>query len=126
MARQLRKQLSPVQASQLERKSLLDEQTSPAKLAVAISEDMPQAVIQSIFVFASWCLSLLNASLLKVYHGSVTQYAFILINVLRISACLGLRSAVLKAEDRHAESWKAGVRYRLMMKTLADLPIETP
>ena len=46
--------------------------------------------------------------LLQVYHGSVTQYAFILINVLRISACLGLRWAVLKAEDRHAESWKAG------------------
>ena len=44
------KQLAPVQGAWLPKRGLLDAQTSPAKLAVAMSEDLPQAgPLHSIF-----------------------------------------------------------------------------
>ena len=90
----LLKQLSPVLAILHRKVSFLDGQTSPAKLAVALTEDLPQAVLQSLFVV--------------VYGGSKMQFLFIGISCIRILACLALRAAVLEDEQRHAEAWEAG------------------
>ena len=90
----LLKQLSPVQAILHRKVSFLDGQTSPAKLAVALTEDLPQALLQSVFVI--------------VYGGSTLQFLFIGVSCIKIFACLALRAAVLEDAQRHAEAWEAG------------------
>ncbi|CAE7792238.1 NPHP3 [Symbiodinium sp. CCMP2592] len=93
----LLKQLSPVQAIRHRKVSFLDGQTSPAKLAVALTEDLPQALLQSVFVI--------------VYGGSTMQFLFIGVSCIRIFACLALRAAVLETAQRHAEAWEAQARF---------------
>ncbi|CAE7792121.1 NPHP3 [Symbiodinium sp. CCMP2592] len=93
----LLKQLSPVQAILHRKVSFLDGQTSPAKLAVALTEDLPQALLQSVFVI--------------VYGGSTMQFLFIGVSCIKIIACLVLRAAVLRDEQRHAEAWEAQARF---------------
>ena len=89
----LLKQLSPVQAILHRKVSFLDGQTSPAKLAVALTEDLPQALLQSVFV---------------VCGCSTLQFLFIGVSCIKIFACLALRAAVLEDAQRHAEAWEAG------------------
>eukprot|EP00439_Symbiodinium_sp_Y106_P072055 s313_g13.t1 len=93
----LLKQLSPVLAILHRKVSFLYDQTSPAKLAVALTEDLPQALLQSLFVV--------------VYGGSTMQFLFIGISCIRILACLALRTRVLDSEQRHAEAWEAQAHF---------------
>eukprot|EP00435_Cladocopium_sp_Y103_P014073 s3235_g3.t1 len=87
--------------------SFLVKQTSPAKLAIALTEDLPQALLQSTFV--------------QVYGGSPTQYAFIGISLVKICVCVSLRAVVLQREDRHGEAWEASSEfYRLKIKILGS------
>eukprot|EP00439_Symbiodinium_sp_Y106_P041960 s2471_g5.t1 len=93
----LLKQLSPVQAILHRKVSFLDGQTSPAKLAVALTEDLPQALLQSVFV---------------VCGCSTLQFLFIGVSCIKIFACLALRAAVLEDAQRHAEAWEARARFQ--------------
>ncbi|CAE7791759.1 NPHP3 [Symbiodinium sp. CCMP2592] len=93
----LLKQLSPVQAILQRKASFLDGQTSPAKLAVALTEDLPQALLQSFFVI--------------VYGGSTMQFLFIGVSCIKIFACLALRAAVLEDAQLYAEAWEAWAHF---------------
>ena len=77
--------------------SFLVKQTSPAKLAIALTEDLPQAILQSIFVI--------------LYGGSSTQLAFITLSAVKIVVCFSLHAVFLEMDGRHGESWTARVRY---------------
>ncbi|CAE7736578.1 KLC3, partial [Symbiodinium sp. CCMP2456] len=104
---ELLKQLSPVQAILHRKVRFLDGQTSPAKLAVALTEDLPQALLQSLFVM--------------VYGGSAMQFLFIGISCIRIFACLALRAAVLEDAQRHAEAWEAQARFLKLLLRLFQI-----
>ena len=98
--------LLPVRAAALaawrgqHRESLLAKLTSPAKLAIAVTEDLPQAGLQSIFAL--------------IYGGSSMQHAFIVISFLKAFACLLLRAAIMEREGRFVDSYQAlEVYYRL-------------
>ena len=54
-----------------QQETFLAKQTAPAKLAVATSEDLPQAMLQSLFV--------------TIYGGSNTQFVFIGISFAKIA-----------------------------------------
>lgn len=71
--------------------------TSPAKLAIALTEDLPQAVMQSAFVV--------------FFGGSPTQFLFIGVSLTKIILCFSLRAVALERENRHGESWLASVDY---------------
>ena len=91
--------LLPVRAAALavwrgqRRDSRLAKLTSPAKLAIAVTEDLPQAGLQSIFVM--------------IYGGSSMQHCFIVISFLKALACLLLRAAIMEKEGRFADSYQA-------------------
>eukprot|EP00435_Cladocopium_sp_Y103_P018548 s365_g4.t1 len=80
---------------------ILATQTSPTKLAIALSEDLPQAVLQSLFVVTC--------------GGSPTQYAFIGLSITKILCCLSLRAVALRQDDRHGEASAANVEFYQMM-----------
>ncbi|CAE7592259.1 klc-2 [Symbiodinium necroappetens] len=95
--------LLPVRAACYRRHdhTLLAKLSSPAKLAVAITEDLPQAALQSLFVL--------------IYGGSATQYFFIVIASLKALACLLLRATILENEGRYSDANEARIfLYRLM------------
>ena len=95
--------LLPVRAACYRRHdhTLLAKLSSPAKLAVAITEDLPQAALQSLFVL--------------VYGGSATQYFFIVIASLKALACLLLRATILENEGRYSDANEARILlYRVM------------
>lgn len=54
-----------------QQETFLAKQTAPSKLAVATSEDLPQAMLQSLFV--------------TIYGGSNTQFVFIGISLAKIA-----------------------------------------
>eukprot|EP00439_Symbiodinium_sp_Y106_P081519 s43_g20.t1 len=95
--------LLPVRAACYRRHdhTLLAKLSSPAKLAVAITEDLPQAALQSLFVL--------------VYGGSAMQYFFIVIASLKALACLLLRATILENEGRYSDANEARILlYRVM------------
>eukprot|EP00435_Cladocopium_sp_Y103_P029504 s365_g7.t1 len=79
----------------------LATQTSPTKLAIALSEDLPQAVLQSLFVLTC--------------GGSPTQFAFIGLSIAKITCCLSLRAMALRQDDRHGEASAANIEFFQMM-----------
>ena len=79
----------------------LATQTSPTKLAIALSEDLPQAVLQSLFVLTC--------------GGSPMQYAFIGLSITKILCCLSLRAIALRRDDRHGEASAANIEFFQMM-----------
>ena len=84
----------------------LATQTSPTKLAIALSEDLPQAVLQSLFVLTC--------------GGSPTQYAFIGLSITKIICCLSLRAIALRQDDRHGEASATNVElYQMMVFALS-------
>ncbi|CAE7531002.1 TSS [Symbiodinium pilosum] len=85
--------------------NLMMKQTSPAKLAVAITEDLPQAGLQSLFVL--------------VYGGSPIQHFFIIVSVLKALACLVLRATIMQNEGRFGDAYEALVVYYRLTWTLA-------
>jgi len=87
------KQLLPLQAVAYRKRSLLDAQTSTAKLAVAMTEDLPQSLLQALFVVG--------------FGGSATVFFFIMTSCFRIFACLLIRPCVLSVEKRDAEAEEA-------------------
>ncbi|CAE7792112.1 KCNB2 [Symbiodinium sp. CCMP2456] len=98
--------LLPVRAANLRawlgrpEESFLSKQTSPAKLAIALTEDLPQAALQTFFIF--------------LYGGSNTQSAFIGIAVLKILVCVTLRATLLEREGRFGDAYEAQLLfYRL-------------
>eukprot|EP00435_Cladocopium_sp_Y103_P000129 s4159_g1.t1 len=85
---------------------ILATQTSPTKLAIALSEDLPQAVLQSLFVLTC--------------GGSPTQYAFIGLSIAKITCCLSLRAMALRQDDRHGEASAANIElYQMMIFALS-------
>ena len=85
--------------------NLMMKQTSPAKLAVAITEDLPQAGLQSLFVL--------------VYGGSPLQHFFIIVSVLKALACLVLRATIMQNEGRFGDAYEALVVYYRLKWTIA-------
>ena len=77
--------------------SFLTANTSPAKLAIALTEDLPQACIQSISVL--------------LYKGSSTQHLFIALSCGKIILCFGLRPLALEQEGRYGDSYQASVEF---------------
>ena len=94
--------LMPVRAALLQARKLdcrgrLAQQISPAKLWIALTEDLPQAVLQSSFAL--------------VFGGSATQHVSIAISVLKIISCLFLGGLALEREGRHGDAWEMSVEY---------------
>ena len=94
--------LMPVRAALLQARTLdcqgrLAQQVSPAKLWIALTEDLPQAVLQSSFALA--------------FGGSATQHVSIAISVLKIFSCLFLGALALEREGRHGDAWEMSVEY---------------
>jgi len=73
--------------------TFLAKQTAPSKLAVATTEDLPQAMLQSLFVI--------------IYGGSNTQFVFIGISFAKIVMCILLRQYALESSGRWGEAWAA-------------------
>ena len=84
----------------------LVKQTSPAKLATALTEDFPQSILQVLFVL--------------ILGGSGTQYVFIALSFVKILLCVFLRATALELEDRHGEAYSSKLEYyRLKMFVLS-------
>ena len=104
-AEELARMLSPIRESCFPSKGgFLVRQTSPAKLAVVLSEDLPQACLQSLFA--------------ACYGGSTTQHVFIAIGCVKAAMCLSLRAAVLQSEGRWGEAYEASLEFYKMKVSL--------
>ena len=75
------------------REGFLARATSPGKLAVALTEDLPQACLQVVFA--------------KIAGGSLTQTLFIAVSCAKIVACLTLRAVALRLDNRYGEAQAA-------------------
>ena len=105
---ELGRSLLPVRAACRESKqSFLARQTSPAKRAAALTEDLPQAILQSLFVLC--------------FGGSPTQFAFILLSTTKLMLCISLRTVVLERDGRHGDSWAATIEYYEMKVWMLSL-----
>lgn len=107
--------LMPVKQLCLARRkeSFLAHNTAPVKLALALTEDLPQACVQSLFV--------------AIYGGSSTQVLFIALSCMKILACVVLRGMVLENEDRYGEAFEAEefyyrVQYSILSVVLPNSP----
>ncbi|CAE6970399.1 klc-2 [Symbiodinium sp. CCMP2592] len=98
----------PEQAACCDQKryGFLTTQTSPAKLAIAITEDLPQACLQSLFV--------------ALYGGSSAQSLFIAISCAKIVLCFGLRSLALAQEGRYGDSYEAAAEFYRTLLYVAE------
>lgn len=95
------------------KESFLARNAAPVKLAMALTEDLPQACVQSLFV--------------AIYGGSRTQVLFIALSCMKILACVVLRAMVLENEDRYGEAFEAKefyyrVQYYILSAFLPDNP----
>lgn len=105
---ELGRSLVPVRAACSESgQSFLARQTSPAKRAVALTEDLPQAILQSFFVLC--------------FGGSAAQFAFIFISTAKLILCISLRTVVLERDGRHGDSWAATIEYYEMKTWILSL-----
>ena len=87
------------------KEGFLTSQTSPAKLAIAVTEDLPQACLQTLFV--------------ALYGGSSAQSLFIAISCTKIALCLGLRSLALEREGRYGDSYEAAAEFYRSLQFMA-------
>ena len=76
----LQEMLQPVSHAfhRRQQETFMAKQTAPSKLAVATSEDLPQAMLQSLFVI--------------IYGGSNTQFVFIGISCAKIATSATIQS----------------------------------
>ena len=86
--------------------SFLAKMTSQGKFAIAVTEDLPQACLQSLFVL--------------MYGGSVTQYLFIVFALLKALACLLLRATIMEREARFRDAYEAMVLYYELVRYVAS------
>ena len=101
----LQEMLQPVSHAfhRRQQETFLAKQTAPSKLAVATSEDLPQAMLQSLFVI--------------IYGGSNTQFVFIGISCAKIA-----QSKVLKISLPFNFSWVVECQKDYIQNNYGDQP----